>query len=79
MTAMEFEIRVSGALPQDVLTELGGVRVVTQSLETVLQGPVRDQAAPIGIINRLQGLGVELRGVRQLGTIAESPGILSGA
>ena len=76
MTAMEFEIRVSGALPQDVLTELGGVRVVTQSLETVLQGPVRDQAALIGIINRLQGLGVELRGVRQLGTIAESPGIL---
>jgi len=74
MTAIEFEIRVSGALTQSVLEELGGVRVVAQSLETVLQGPVRDQAALIGIINRLQGLGVELRGVRQLGTAAASPG-----
>ena len=52
-----------------MLEELGDVRVVTQSLETVLQGPVPDQAALIGIINRLQGLGVELRGVRQLGTV----------
>ena len=69
MTEMEFEIRVSGALPPDVLDELGDVRVVTQSLETVLQGPVPDQAALIGIINRLQGLGVELRGVRELGTV----------
>jgi hypothetical protein len=70
MTVMEFEIRVSGALPTSVLEELGSVRVVTQSLETVLQGPVPDQAALIGIINRLQGLGVELRGVRQLGGAA---------
>lgn len=72
MTAVEFEIRVTGALPQNVLTELGGVRVVTQSLETVLQAPVQDQAALIGIINRLQSLGVEIRGVRQLGTPAAS-------
>lgn len=73
MTVMEFEIRVSGALPQSALDELGGVRVVTQSLETVLQGPVQDQAALIGIINRLQGLGVELRGVRQLCTTPAAP------
>jgi hypothetical protein len=67
MTVMEFEFRVAGVLPACALDELEGVRVVTQSLETVLQGPVPDQAALIGIINRLQGLGVELRGVRQLG------------
>ena len=36
---MEFEIRVCGELPQSVLDELGGVRVVAQSFETVLQGP----------------------------------------
>jgi len=35
MTVMEFEIRVSGVLPRGVLDELGDVRVVTQSLETV--------------------------------------------
>ena len=73
MTVMEFEIRVSGVLPRGVLDELGDVRVVTQSLETVLQGPVPDQAALVGIINRLQGLGIELRGLRQLGTDRVAP------
>ena len=68
MTAIEFEFRVAGALPPSVLQELGGVRVVTQCMQTVLQGPVTDQAALIGMINRLQGLGVEIHGVRQLGT-----------
>ena len=73
MTVMEFEIRVSGTLPPSALEELGDVRVVAQSLETTLQGPVKDQAALIGIINRLQGLGVELHGVRQLVAVAEPP------
>jgi hypothetical protein len=63
---MEFEIRVAGPVPADLLEELGDVRVVSQSVETVLQGPVVDQAALVGIINRLQGLGVELRGVRHI-------------
>ena len=66
MTVLEFEIRVAGSLPPDVLEELEHLRVVSRSTETVLQGPVVDQAALIGIINRLQGLGIELRGVRQL-------------
>ena len=66
MTALEFEIRIAGSLPLDVVEELEHLRVVTQCTETVLQGPVVDQAALVGIINRLQGLGIELRGVRQL-------------
>lgn len=41
MTVMEFEIRMTGALPQSVLEELEGVRVVTQSVETVLQRPLK--------------------------------------
>ena len=67
MAAVEFEIRVAGRLPADVLEELEDVRVITQDVETVMRGPVRDQAALIGIINRLQGQGLELRGVRQIG------------
>ena len=63
---VEFEIRVAGPVPADVLEELENVRVVTESFETVLRGPVQDQAALIGIINRLQGGGIELRGIRQL-------------
>jgi hypothetical protein len=67
MAAVEFEIRVAGRLPAGVLEELEDVRVVTQDVETVMRGPVRDQAALIGIINRLQGQGIELRGIRQIG------------
>lgn len=73
MTTMEFEFRVAGVLPACVLDELEGVRVVTEPLETVLQGPVPDQAALIGIINRLQSLGVDVRGVRQLGAATRDP------
>ena len=67
MAAVEFEIRVAGRLPADVLEELENVRVLTQDVETVMRGPARDQAALIGIIKRLQSQGIELRGVRQVG------------
>ena len=67
---------ISGALRTSVLEELGGIRVVTQSLETVLQVPVADEAELIAMINRLQGRGAELRGSRQLGhDAADPPGV----
>jgi hypothetical protein len=66
MTALQYEIRVAGSVPASVLEELDDVRVVSHSIETVLRGPVPDQAALIGIVNRLQGWGIELHAVRQL-------------
>lgn len=73
MAALEYEIRVAGTVPPEVLEELEDVRVIMEPVETVLTGPVQDQAALIGIINRLQGWGIELHGVRQLGTINGLP------
>lgn len=73
MTALEIEIRVAGTVPADVLEELEDVRVVTQTLETVLRGPVPDQAALIGIIAKLQSWGIELRAIRQLGPLGPPP------
>ncbi len=64
---MQIEIRVVGVVPTELLEELDGVRVVTKSVETVLRGSLADQSALIGMINRLQSLGVEVREVRQLG------------
>ena len=66
MAALLYEIRVAGPVPTDVLDELRDVRVVTESVETLLTGFVRDQAELIGIINRLQGWGIDLHAVRQL-------------
>ena len=67
MTALHLEIRVVGVVPAELLEELEGVRVVTESVETVLRGSLADQSALIGVIDRLQSLGVQLREVRQLG------------
>lgn len=67
MAAVEFEIRVTGPVSDAMLDELDDLHLVTESVETVLRGPVSDQAALIGLINRLQALGLELRGVQQLG------------
>ena len=66
MASMDLEIRVVGPVPADVLDELEGIHVVTEAVDTVLRGPVQDQAALVGIINRLQSWGIELRGIRQL-------------
>ena len=63
---VQFEIRVAGEVPPEVLEELDNIDVITQALDTVLRGPVQDQAALVGIINRLHGSGIELRGIRQL-------------
>ncbi len=66
MAAVQFEIRLAGAVPSGVLEALGNVRVLTQPVTTVLRGAVPDQAALMVVINRLQGLGLELCGLRQL-------------
>lgn len=66
MTALDYEIRVEGLVPADVLEEIEGVRVAIQPVGTILRGTVVDQAALHGVINRLQGLGLELVEVRRL-------------
>lgn len=66
MTALEYEIRVEGIVPAEVLEEIEGVHVTTQPVGTILRGTVVDQAALHGVINRLQSLGLELVEVRRL-------------
>ena len=66
MTGVDYEIRVVGVIPDAVLLEIEGVRAVTEPAHTVLRGPVPDDAALHGIIQRLQGLGLELLEVRRV-------------
>lgn len=68
MTAVDYEIRIEGLVPDEVLDEIEGVQVAIQPLATTLRGTVVDQAALHGVINRLQGLGLELVEVRRLTT-----------
>jgi len=49
-----------------VLEEIEGAQVTVQPVGTILRGSVADQAALHQMINRLQGLGLELTEVRRL-------------
>ena len=63
-----YEIRVRGHLAPRRLCCFEGLTVTHQpSSETVLTGPVRDQAALYGLLSWLQNMGVSLLSVRQLG------------
>jgi len=65
---LEYEIRVSGLVPPDVLLEIEGAQVVVEPVHTVLRGPVLDQSVLHGIIHRLQLVGLDLIEVRRLPT-----------
>ena len=67
MSTLEYEISVSGELPAAVLDEVEHFSVEVVPIRTVMRGPVADQAALHGIINRLQSLGLDLIEVRCIG------------
>jgi hypothetical protein len=58
---MYLEIRIKGTLKQDWSDWLEGLSVSHQANgETVLKGQISDQAALIGLLNRIHGLNLEL-------------------
>jgi hypothetical protein len=61
-----YEIRVKGRLTDSLLTAFEGMRASVEPVETVLHGPVQDQAALYGLLDRIQSLGLELIEVRRL-------------
>jgi len=66
VTAVQYEIRVTGTVPDSVLEEIEDVAVVSQPVESILRGAVDDQAALHTMITRLQRLGLELIEVRRV-------------
>jgi hypothetical protein len=64
--AWEYEIVVEGELRDAVGTAFAGFRMTRCRGNTVLFGPVRDQAELHGILQRLWGLGVTLIGLNAL-------------
>jgi hypothetical protein len=54
-------IRVKGHLDEGWSDWLGGLRIEPQARgETLLRGPIRDQAALHGLLNKIRDLGVQL-------------------
>jgi hypothetical protein len=62
----QYEIRVRGRVSQAVLQTFESLESDPDRVETILHGPVRDQAELHGLLGRLQALGLELIEVRRL-------------
>jgi hypothetical protein len=61
-----YEIRIRGRLSDTLVAAFEGMRASVEPVETVLYGPVQDQAALYGLLDRIQALGLELVEVRRL-------------
>ena len=61
-----YEIRIRGRVSQTVLDTFDQMQSSAERVETILHGPVRDQAELHGLLHRIQALGLELVEVRRL-------------
>jgi hypothetical protein len=68
-----YEIRVKGVLDEQWSSWLDGMAIVPQiSGDTLLTGPIRDQAALHGLIIKIRDMGLPLLSVIRMD--ADSPG-----
>jgi hypothetical protein len=72
--AERYEIRVKGRVGKELASRLEGFDAEVEPAETVLRGPIDDQDALHGLLERVQCFGLELVEVRQLdGAAAREP------
>lgn len=61
-----YEIRVEGVLDQRWTDWFEGLEIASDDSQTVISGPVTDQSALHGLLNRVCDLGLVLISVRRL-------------
>ena len=66
MPSSYYEIRVSGVLPPEALLDFDRLTASVEPVETVVHGPIRDQAALNGLLARLEAFGVQILEIRRL-------------
>lgn len=69
-----YEIHIKGRVSEQLLGAFEGMDATVKSGQTVLRGPVLDQAALHGLLDRIQALGLELVEVRRVPEGAEGQG-----
>ena len=62
-----YQIRVEGVLDEEWSDWFDGLTITRQDDETLLAGPVRDQAALHGLVARVRDLGLPLLSVKRIG------------
>ena len=66
MSSSYYEIRVTGVLPPEALLDFERLTASVEPVETVVHGPLRDQAALNGLLARLETFGVQVLEIRRL-------------
>jgi hypothetical protein len=68
VSTSRYEIRLRGRLTKALLAEFSQLSLdaTVEPVETVLYGPVTDQAALYGLLRRIEALGLELVEVRRV-------------
>ena len=61
-----YEVRLRGHLGQTLLGAFPALQAEREGSDTVLKGPVEDQAALYGVLVQIQRLGIELLEVRRV-------------
>lgn len=70
---MTYEVRLRGRLTSNLLSQFDefGLVADAEPLETLLHGPVADQAALYGLLRRIEALGLELVELRRVSDRSE--------
>lgn len=70
-----YQVRLHGRLSSALLQQFGPLQPVPgcAPVETLLEGPIEDQAALHGLLRRIEALGLELVELRRLPEIADPP------
>jgi hypothetical protein len=68
----DYELRIRGRLSSTLINEFEELSLAAsvEPVETILAGPVEDQAALHGLIRRIEALGLELVELRRLPDVA---------
>jgi hypothetical protein len=66
MRTSYYEIRIAGVLPPEALQDYEQLTASLEPVETVLQGPLPDQAALHSLLSRLEIFGARVVGLRVL-------------
>ena len=61
-----YEIRVAGVLPPEALLDFDRLNASIEPVETLVHGPIQDQAALHGLLARLEAFGLQVIEVRRL-------------
>ena len=66
VASVYYEIRIVGVLPAEALLDFDRLSASVHQVETVVHGPLQDQAALHGLLARLETFGVQVLEVRRL-------------